>query len=394
MSSKTVPLKSIARIKGGKRLPKASTLQVEANSHPYLRIVDMGSKYISKDNLQYVPDNVFPSISRYITNTNDVLISIVGTIGLVALVDDELDNASLTENCAKITLTDENYVPEYLYYYLSSDAGQSEIQSRQVGSTQPKLPLYSIEQIPVPSLRHESQITIAKCLGDLDRKIELNRRMNETLEQIGQALFKKYFIDNPEKQGWKKAKIPDLCEVYGGGTPSTNIEEYWVDGDVPWATPTDMTALDSLFINKTSRFVTRLGVENSSTKILPTKSILMTSRATVGNLAVSSVPISTNQGFISMVCKDDSELWYLFWWLKSNISVVQGLASGSTFPEISRGVFKNIDILKPSKEKLVEFEKSVSSVMALIQKISFENETLSITRDVLLPQLMSGKIRV
>lgn len=122
--TQTVLLGDIAKIKGGKRLPKGEVLQDVKNSHPYLRIVDMGEKFIKKPSLQYVPDDVFPKISRYITNTNDVLISIVGTIGLVAIVDSELDNASLTENCVKLTCDTDKIDPQFLYYFLSSATGQ------------------------------------------------------------------------------------------------------------------------------------------------------------------------------------------------------------------------------------------------------------------------------
>ena len=145
-------LKDCATIKGGKRLPKGQTLQGEKNSHPYIRVKDMQKRYVSlSDDYEYVPDNIFPSISRYIVNTGDVILSIVGTVGLAAIVDKSLNNANLTENCVKL-VNIKNFLSEYVYYYLISKSGQAQIQAGIVGSTQPKFPLYNIEKIEIPDV--------------------------------------------------------------------------------------------------------------------------------------------------------------------------------------------------------------------------------------------------
>ncbi|MGE4260030.1 restriction endonuclease subunit S [Shewanella sp.] len=141
-------LGELVTIKGGKRLPKGAQLQSVPNSHPYIRVRDMGDKHILDNGLEYVPDEVFPSISRYIVNTNDVIISIVGTIGLVSVIDERFDNASQTENCAKLSGLD--YIDaNYVYYFLNSSMGQQEIRQGTVGAVQAKLPLYSIEKIKI-----------------------------------------------------------------------------------------------------------------------------------------------------------------------------------------------------------------------------------------------------
>ena len=150
-------LKDCSKIKGGKRLPKGQTLQVQKNSHPYIRVKDMQGRYVLlNENYEYVPDHVFSSIGRYIVNTNDVILSIVGTVGLVAIVDQSLNNANLTENCVKIVDIKE-YIPEYVYYYLISTQGQAQIKEGIVGSTQPKLPLYNIEKIQIPNIKIKMQ---------------------------------------------------------------------------------------------------------------------------------------------------------------------------------------------------------------------------------------------
>ncbi|MDG6431003.1 restriction endonuclease subunit S [Glaesserella parasuis] len=187
-------IKDIVKIKGGKRLPKGENLQTIPNQHPYIRVRDMKGKYISLNELEYVPDNVFPQIRNYIVNENDVIISIVGTIGLVSIIDKKLDKASQSENCAKLSGLD--YIDaQYLYYYLISDFGQEEIRKVTVGAVQPKLPLYGIENIEIDWKTRNERINIIFILESLDKKIELNTQINQTLEQIAQTIFKSWFID-------------------------------------------------------------------------------------------------------------------------------------------------------------------------------------------------------
>ena len=175
-------LKDCATIKGGKRLPKGQTLQGEKNSHPYIRVKDMQKRYVSlSDDYEYVPDNISPSISRYIVNTGDVILSIVGTVGLVAIVDKSLNNANLTENCVKL-VNIKNFLSKYVYYYLISDSGQAQIQAGIVGSTQPKFPLYNIEKIEIPDVSMSEQQHIVDILGSIDDSIENNEKFVANLE--------------------------------------------------------------------------------------------------------------------------------------------------------------------------------------------------------------------
>lgn len=389
MSSKTVPLKSIARIKGGKRLPKGLALQTKENSHPYLRIVDMGSKYVSKANLQYVPDNVFPSISRYITNTNDVLISIVGTIGLVALVDDELDSASLTENCVKITLTNENFIPEYLYYYLSSEAGQNEIKSRQVGSTQPKLPLYNIGQIPIPSLSKEDQIAIVKCLGDLDRKIELNRRINETLEQIGRVLFKRYYLKSSACGEWKAITLGSFANIVLGGTPSRNRSEYW-GGDIGWI---NSGAVNQYRITRPSEYITREGFEKSATKLLPKgATVVAITGATLGQVSRLEESFAANQSVIGIYSDDRYMTNFLYFWIVLNIDEITRHSTGGAQQHINKSNVENTLIKMPPANLISQHGQEFESILNLICILEEERNHLTSLRDILLPQLMNGRV--
>ncbi len=185
-------LDEISFVKGGKRLPKGAQLQTNPNSHPYLRVKDFNSTYLNVSGMEYVPDDVFSSISNYIVNTGDITLSIVGTIGKVALIGEDLNLASLTENCVKITSKTETIFSEIIYLQLTSKNGQDEIQSKTVGSTQPKLPIYNINSL---NLAFPTDFTVVKKvtieLQNWFKIIYSNTIENQTLTQLRDTLLPK-----------------------------------------------------------------------------------------------------------------------------------------------------------------------------------------------------------
>lgn len=175
-------IKDFAEVKGGKRLPKGKKLIQESNSHPYIKVRNLGkAKYIQMNSdYEYVDNETQKSIARYIVNKGDILISVVGTIGLVGIVGDTLDKANQTENCDKI-INIKNVLPEYLYYYLISSFGQNEIRKGTVGAVQPKLPLKNVKDISVLYPSIEEQERIVNILSSIDKKIEMNKTINNNL---------------------------------------------------------------------------------------------------------------------------------------------------------------------------------------------------------------------
>ena len=213
-------LGNICKPKGGKRLPKGETLISERTDHPYIRITDFEGNSINKSNLQFVPDETFKKISRYIVNEGDVIISIVGTIGLVALIDKKLNNASLTENCVKL-IKPKGVYNLFLYYYLTSKHGQYEIDINTVGAVQKKLPIYGVENINIFLPPLPEQKAIANILKAFDDKIENLQTQNKTLEQTAQTIFKEWFgkyqVGDELPEGWRVGRIGDYITDSIGG---------------------------------------------------------------------------------------------------------------------------------------------------------------------------------
>lgn len=204
-------LGDIAVVKGGKRLPKGELLVTEKTPHPYIRITDFDGYKINLSGIQYVKETVQKSISRYTVNKNDIILSIVGTIGLCAKVPDELDNANLTENCVKLIFDKTKIDTDYLYYHLISPDTQDLIGSLDVGSTQPKLPIYNVQKIDIYLPPIEEQKAITGVLSSLDHKIDLLHRQNHTLEELAQTLFRQWFIEEVEDD-WEIGTLSDIIE--------------------------------------------------------------------------------------------------------------------------------------------------------------------------------------
>ena len=221
---KTYRLGDLVKVKGGKRLPKGISLQIAPNTHPYIRIRDMGkSRVLELDaTYEYVDDVTQKSIARYVVDEGDILLSIVGTIGLVGIVGKSLHQANQTENCVKLVNLN-GIEPLFLYYFLLSPKGQEEIKRGMVGAVQAKLPIKNIENIEISLPSLQEQRRIAGILGAIDDKIENNRRINTNLELQAQALYKQWFVDN-RCDDWEEIKLGDIIEISKKSTTPAQSE--------------------------------------------------------------------------------------------------------------------------------------------------------------------------
>lgn len=402
---KKYKLGDILDVKGGKRLPKGSSLVTQKTNHPYIRVKDMGSRKIDFTGLEYVPDLIYPKISRYIVNTNDVIVSIVGTIGSIAIIDEALNNANLTENCVK--LIDNKLVDSiYLYYFLISEIGQFEISKGVVGSTQPKLPIYNIKNIELELPSLPEQKAIAQILSAIDDKIENNLDINKTLEEMATALYKHWFVDfgpfqdgafvdselGEIPEGWEVKEIGEVIDTLGGGTPKTSENKYWENGNILWYSPTDLTKENAMFSLDSSKKITEMGLAKSSAKIFPPYSLMMSSRATIGLLSINTKQATTNQGFITMIPNEKLSIYQLYNWTLANLELIISKANGSTFKEISKTSFRELKILVASNNK--QYEEESKAIFLKIENNLKANQTLIQLRDTLLPKLISGEVRL
>ncbi len=314
----------------------------------------------------------------------------------------------------------------YLYYFFSSPLALHQFDTirRQVAVA--GIAGRDLSQLLVPVPPIPQQHTIARFLGRLDDKIELNRHMNETLEAMARALFKSWFVDFdpvrakmdgrdsglprlladlfPDRlvhselgqipEGWKISTIGAEVDALGGATPSTKDPAYWNGGQNNWATPKDLSKLSSRVLLETSRKITDAGVDKIGSGLLPVGSLLLSSRAPIGYLAIAGKPTAVNQDFIAMVCEKRLSNLFVLFWCYQNLDHIKSIADGSTFAEISKKLFRPIPLVVPSKHILSEYDKVARPLFDQIVVNAKELEILIDLRDTLLPDLISGKLCV
>lgn len=391
-----VKLGDICNVKGGKRLPKGTGLTSTPNSHPYIRIRDMYQhKYLELNNeFEYVDEETFQCISRYIVDKGDVIIAIVGnTIGLVSMIGKSLNNASLTENCVKLANL-KDCLSEYLYYHLISDYGQSDIKRRIVGTSQPKLPIYNIQDMEIKLPPLPEQKAIAATLSCLDDKIELNNRINKTLEEMAQAIFKSWFVDFEPFQdgefedselgripkGWKVGCLGEIIDLYDSKRiPLSSRQREGLEKKYPYYGATSiMDYVDKYIFDGIYLLLGEDGsvIDENEYPFLQ----YVWGKFWVNNHAHV---IKGKNGFSEE---------YLFTLLKK--VNVRSIITGAVQLKINQGNLCNLSILIPESDVIERFNFIVKVIFAMYRKNIEESRSLTTIRDSLLPKLMSGEIRV
>lgn len=294
--------------------------------------------------------------------------------------------------------------PKYLYYLLKT----LPLASFGGGSAVPTLNRNHIHPMEVIFCKDtELQKKIAGILSKIDDKIELNRQINDNLEQQAEALYKSWFIDfepfceeefiesslGSIPTGWKVGQLSDVCEIVGGGTPSKNRPEYYCERGIAWLTPKDLSVSKSKFSSRGSEDITPEGYKNSSTKLMPRGTVLFSSRAPIGYISIATNEICTNQGFKSAV-PGIAGTGYLYYFLKANTDKIESKASGSTFKEASGALMKSLEIIIPADGILNQFEAELAPILNKQENIASEIQALTTLRDTLLPKLMSGELKI
>ncbi|MCL6559050.1 MAG: restriction endonuclease subunit S [Firmicutes bacterium] len=195
-------------------------------------------------------------------------------------------------------------------------------------------------------------------------------------------------------KGWSITPVGKLFKVIGGSTPSTKEEKYWKDGIFYWATPKDLSGLTAPILLSTERKITQAGLSQISSGLLPPGTVLMSSRAPIGYLAISAIPLAINQGIIAIICNELISNYYMLNWCYWNMENIKQHASGTTFEEINKVVFRSIPIIIPHQSLVRYYTNIVKPFYQKIQQNLEQSYTLTTIRDTLLPRLISGKLRV
>ena len=374
----------------------------------YIREVNVRNRELKVANLLgvSVEKNFFPSIAntigtdmsnyKIVCKRQFVYIADTSRRGdkiAVALLED-CDEAIISQAYTVFEVVDcEKLLPEYLMMWFRRPEFDRYARFHSHGSAREVFDWDELcdVQLPVPSI--ERQREIVSEYETLTRRIRLNEQMIEKLEATAQALYRKTFVDNIDKQnlpqGWHLAPLGEVGEIVSGATPKTEIPEYWSDNNegVAWISPADLSKQKSLYIARGNKSITKAGYKSCSTKMLPTGSILFSSRAPIGLMAIAANEVCTNQGFKSIVLKEDYMREYLYMTLQNEKDIIAGEGSGSTFDEISAQTFKNYTITLPSNEVMLVFHKQVEPIFHAIFLKQQENIKLTELQSLLLSRI-------
>ena len=385
----------------------------------------------------------------------DIVVTTRGTIGNIAFYDETVpfENVRINSGMMIFRVNEDTWNRRLLYFLLTSEYVKQQIISLTSGSAVPQLPARDLKKFVLPKIPRDVQDVIAEVIGSVADKIELNRQINQTLEQIAQAIFKSWFVDfepvkakieakqngqDPERaamraisgktdeeldqlspeqrqqltttaalfpdeledselgeipKGWEVKPLSQMIELIGGGTPKRSEKLYW-GGDIPWFSVKDAPAAGDVFVIDTDEKITESGLNKSSTKLLPEGVTIISARGTVGRLALVGVPMAMNQSCYGVKAGTDLGAAFNYFNLKHAISTLQQQTHGAVFDTITTGTFNSVYAIKPCVNSAKEFEKLVLPLLRRIKNNLFESVSLTECRDSLLPKLLSGEINM
>lgn len=355
------------------------------------------------DGIAHVSEVDANRLSRHLTEIGDIIYARRGDIEKCAYVTTNEEKWLCGTGCLKIRCNNE-VNSRFIAYLLSTAECKKWITGNAVGTTMLNLSKGILSNLPLLVPSHEDQRRIASILSSLDRKIELNNKINADLEEMAQAIFKNWFVDfEPFKdgkfvdselgkipEGWKVGRLTDIIKLMPGGTPKTSEPLYWDNGTIPFFSPKDV---NGVYCFATEKHITETGLNKCSSNLYPKDTIFITCRGTVGKVCLAACDMAMNQSNYAIRAIDGYSQYYVFFLVKSVVERLIKKSNGAVFSAITSKDFDE-EILIPSQKAVEDFTNVIDGFFRRIFTIGTENSRLSLLRDTLLPRLMSGELEV
>jgi len=389
----------------------------------FLRSQNVVPYKILLDDVKFISQMFHKKLKKSTLNPGDVVIVRTGKPGASAVIPESLP----ISNCSDLVIVrpGKDLDSRFLCYYINSVASHY-VNSQLVGAVQQHFNVSSTRSLKINLPPINEQKGIARILGTLDDKIELNRKMNENLEAMARAIFKSWFVDfdpvrakmdgrqpagmNTETaalfpdsfedspfgkipKGWKVGRLSEIIEIIGGGTPKTKTEEYW-NGNIPWFSVVDAPADSGVFVIDTEKKITQAGLNNSSTRLLPLNTTIISARGTVGKCALVGTPMAFNQSCYGIRPIKGNGEFFTYFLMRQSVSELQQGGHGSVFNTITRDTFDSLKMCITHSKISMQFDHIIRYLMDQMKCNLFESASLASIRDILLPKLLSGEIRV
>ena len=405
-----VKLKEICTVNQGLQIPISKRFREDGpNRFFYITVQFLKDGHLEKFYIENPPKSS-------ICEPDDIIVVRTGSTGQILTGV----RGCFHNNFFKVNYNSDKVVGKFLYYCLKSNDKQREMKVRSGITTIPDLNHFMFLDMKIPLPEYNYQVFAVSILDTISKKIDLNNKINKELEAMAKLIYDYWFVqfDFPDAngkpykssggklvynaelkreipEGWHDGILDDLGTIIGGSTPSKSVEANFTDDGMPWITPKDLS------MNAGKKFITRgeidaseLGVKDAGLKTLPKGTVLLSSRAPIGYLAIARGELTTNQGFKSFVPNKGFPTAFIFYTVQNNMKKIEQNASGSTFREISGNVLKGLSICIPKKEVVEQFNQSVDSIYKRQDLLELENQKLTSLRDWLLPMLMNGQVRV
>lgn len=374
---------------------------VQAGPHdplgvPYLKSSDIGGQ-IQPEELQKTSIQIHNKYSRSTVTPGDIVISLRGNIGATSIVPQTLPKANLTQGTARIAVW-EKYSAEFIKYQIDGETTQRKIQAVAKGSTFVEITLDDLRKIDLSTPKSSNeQRKIAEILSTWDRAIAAQERLIANARTQKKALMQTLLTPKKRLPGfkgeWKTVAIKSMGKISSGGTPDSDNEIYW-NGNILWTTPTDITALNKKYITDTKRKISPAGLANCSARLLPVGTLLICTRATIGDMAIATAPISTNQGFKNLTPNSSFVTEFLFHLFAFYKHIFVRYACGSTFLELSKFDFEKREFLVPQQSEQQAIANVLDKADLEIESLEEEIQALRQEKSALMQQLLTGRRRV
>lgn len=325
-------------------------------------------------------------------------------VAMSSVLLDNVENLTFNGFCKRFRLNNFNsLLPEYARYLFRDISFRREVYQLATGDIRFNISQESLANIEIEIPDIQTQQEIASILTSLDEKIDLNLQMNQTLKAMAQTIFKEWFIDfnfpgfdgelvDGLPKGWRKGSILEIATLLNGGTPKTSVPEYW-DGNINWISAKDITNSNNQFIIRTEKTITELGIKKSAAKLLPKFTTIISARGTVGNYCILSKEMTISQSNYGLKSNANFD-YFLFLMVENMITMMKAFSYGTVFDTITTKTFQEMEVTIPDNKVIEEFEKFILPIYEKALANQFQIQTLTQTRDSLLPMLMSGKIEV
>ena len=385
------------------------TASTQEDGYPSIRTPNIGRGRLILESVNRVSEETYNSwTQRAIPREGDLILAREAPVGNVAIIPKNLQ-VCLGQRTVLIRPDRLKVDPNYLVYLLLGDRIQGKIQSLTGGATVAHLNMGEIRKLELPTLPPlPTQQKIAAILSAYDDLIENNTRRIKILEEMAQIIYQEWFVNfrfpghegmrmveselGPVPEGWEVVKVSEKFKTILGGTPSRVKPEYWENGSIPWI---NSGKVNELRIISPSELITKIGYDNSSTKLMPKRTTLIAiTGATLGQVSLLEIEACGNQSIVGICDIEGLYSEFLYLTISSNISSIIKHASGGAQQHINKEIINDVKILLPPKSIIDQFSVFEKPIFDMIEKIILKNANLRRTRDLLLPKLISGEIDV